>query len=254
MTTSRPVFSWPSTWTTMRSRSPLTSRVCCVSARPISHGMPACLSEVSGAAPGAAVVARDEDDVGVRLGHARRHRAHADLGHQLHVDPGRGVGRLEVVDQLGDVLDGVDVVVRRRRDEADAGRRVAGAGDPGPDLGARELTALAGLGPLGDLDLQVVRVDQVLAGHAEAPRRHLLDGRAPQVPVLVGREAVRRPRRPRRCWSARRGGSWRWPASRAPRPRWSRRTWRRWRSASRCRRPTRPRRSGRGRRRPGAGA
>ena len=51
MTTSRPVFSCPSTWTTMRSRSPLTSSVCCVSASPISQGMPACLSEVSGAAP-----------------------------------------------------------------------------------------------------------------------------------------------------------------------------------------------------------
>ena len=51
MTTSRPVLSCPSTWTTMRSRSPLTSSVCCVSARPISQGMPACLSEVSGAAP-----------------------------------------------------------------------------------------------------------------------------------------------------------------------------------------------------------
>ena len=35
----------------MRSRSPLTSRVCCVSASPISHGMPACFSEVRGAEP-----------------------------------------------------------------------------------------------------------------------------------------------------------------------------------------------------------
>ena len=37
-TTSRPVLSWPSTWTTIRSRSPLSSSVCCVSARPSSHG------------------------------------------------------------------------------------------------------------------------------------------------------------------------------------------------------------------------
>ena len=51
ITTSRPVFSWPSTCTTMRSRSPLSSRVCWVSARPSSHGAPACLSEVSGEAP-----------------------------------------------------------------------------------------------------------------------------------------------------------------------------------------------------------
>ncbi len=38
-----------------------------------------------------------------------------------------GVGRLQVVDELRQVLDGVDVVVRRRRDEAHARRRVARA-------------------------------------------------------------------------------------------------------------------------------
>ena len=38
-----------------------------------------------------------------------------------------GVGGLEVVDELRQVLDGVDVVVRRRRDEAHARRRVARA-------------------------------------------------------------------------------------------------------------------------------
>ena len=51
MTTSRPVFICPSTWTTIRSRSPLASRVCWVSARPSSQGIPACFCEVSGVAP-----------------------------------------------------------------------------------------------------------------------------------------------------------------------------------------------------------
>ena len=50
-TTSRPVFIAPSTCTVIRSRNPLSSSVCWVSARPSSHGRPACLSEVSGAAP-----------------------------------------------------------------------------------------------------------------------------------------------------------------------------------------------------------
>ena len=51
MITSRPVFIDPSTCTTMRSRKPLSSSVCWVSASPSSQGPPACLSEVSGAAP-----------------------------------------------------------------------------------------------------------------------------------------------------------------------------------------------------------
>ncbi len=50
-TTSRPVLSWPSACTTMRSRRPLSSSVCWVSARPSSQGPPACLSDVSGLAP-----------------------------------------------------------------------------------------------------------------------------------------------------------------------------------------------------------
>ena len=66
---------------------------------------------------GAAVVTRDEHDVGVRLRHAGRDRADAELGDELHVHARLGVGVLEVVDELGEILDRVDVVVRRRRDE-----------------------------------------------------------------------------------------------------------------------------------------
>ena len=51
ITTSRPVFNWPSVWTTIRSRSLFSTRVCWVSARPSSQGIPACLIEVSGLAP-----------------------------------------------------------------------------------------------------------------------------------------------------------------------------------------------------------
>ena len=86
---------------------------------------------------GAAVVAGDEHDVGVRLGDARGDGADPDLGDELDVDPGLGVGVLEVVDQLGEVLDRVDVVVRRRADQPDARRRVPGLGDPRVDLVAR---------------------------------------------------------------------------------------------------------------------
>ena len=51
MTTSRPVFICPSTWTTIRSLRPFKTRVCWVSARPISQGVPAYLIDESGLAP-----------------------------------------------------------------------------------------------------------------------------------------------------------------------------------------------------------
>ena len=72
--------------------------------------------------PCASVVAADQHDVRVRLGHAGRDRADADLGDQLHAYAGVAVSVLQVVDQLGQVLDRVDVVVRRGGDEADARR------------------------------------------------------------------------------------------------------------------------------------
>jgi hypothetical protein len=54
---------------------------------------------------------------------------------------------------------------------------VPGARHPGVDLGRGQLSALARLGPLGHLDLDVVRLREIEAGDAEPSARHLLDGR-----------------------------------------------------------------------------
>ena len=90
---------------------------------------------------GAAVVPGDEHDVGVRLGHARGDRADPDLRDELHVHARRRVGVLQVVDELLDVLDRVDVVVRRRADEPDARAWSAGSwrstGRPSPPAAGR---------------------------------------------------------------------------------------------------------------------
>ncbi len=82
-------------------------------------------------------------------------------------------------------------MVGRRRDQADAGRRVAGLGDPRPDLLAGELTAFAGLGALGHLDLDVVGVGQVFRRDAEAAGGNLLDRRTLRVAVLHRQESHR---------------------------------------------------------------
>ena len=120
-------------------------------------------------------MAADQHVVGPRLGHAGGDRPDPRLAHQLDADPGVGVGRLQVVDQLSEVLDGVDVVVRRRRDQLLAGLRVAEPRDQLGHLQAGKLTALARLGALGDLDLQLLGTLQVGGRDAEARRGHLLD-------------------------------------------------------------------------------
>ena len=66
------------------------------------------------AGAGAAVAAGDVNDVCERLDHARGDDAHACLGDQLDGDLGARVRLPEVEDELGEVLDRVDVVVRRR--------------------------------------------------------------------------------------------------------------------------------------------
>ena len=82
-----------------------------------------------------AVVTGDEDDLRAALGNTGGNGADTGLADQLHVDVGVAVGVLQVIDQLGQILDGVDVVVGRGRDQAHAGGAVAGLGDPGVDLG-----------------------------------------------------------------------------------------------------------------------
>ena len=82
----------------------------------------ACLMRRERRGAGAAVVAGDQHHVGVRLGDAGGDRADADFGDQLHADARVAVGVLQIVDQLGEIFDRIDVVVRRRRDESHARR------------------------------------------------------------------------------------------------------------------------------------
>ena len=134
----------------------------------------------------AAVRARDVDDVRAGLRDAGRDHADAARGDELHGDVRLGVDLLEVEDELREVLDRVDVVVRRRRDERDARARAAQPRDLGRHLVRRDLAALAGLRALGDLDLELLGERRVLGRDAEAARCDLLDLRVPVVPVADG--------------------------------------------------------------------
>ncbi len=103
----------------------------------------------------------------MRFGDARRHRADAHLGHQLDGNSRAGIGVLQIVNQLRQILDGVDIVMRRRRDQAHAGNGVPDFGDEVIDFVTGQLAALAGLGALRHFDLQLVGVDQVVDSDAE---------------------------------------------------------------------------------------
>ncbi|CAI8377051.1 MAG: Uncharacterised protein [Cellulomonadaceae bacterium TMED98] len=92
---------------------------------------------VQGASAGAAVVARDQDDIGLGLGDPCSHRTDSRLAHEFHVDVGLRIGSLEVKNELLEVFNGVNVVVRRRRDEPHPRGAVAKLRNPRIDLVGR---------------------------------------------------------------------------------------------------------------------
>src|SRR5258708_26248612 len=79
--------------------------------------------------------------------------------------------------------------MRWRRDQSHPGRRVTNLRDEIIDLVAGKLTALAGLRTLRHLDLQLVSIHQVMAGHAKTRRRDLLDRTAAKIAVGIANEA-----------------------------------------------------------------
>ena len=66
------------------------------------------------ACAGATVIAGNRDEIRVGLGHARRDSTDSRLRHELHRYQGLRIDLLQVKDQLRQVLDRVDVMVRRR--------------------------------------------------------------------------------------------------------------------------------------------
>ena len=118
--TSRPVLSWPSVSTWMRPRRPFITRICWVSASPSSHGTPACLIECSGEAPVPPSCPLISTTSALAFATPAAIGADADLGYQLDADPRAAVGVLQIVDKLRQVLDRINVVMRRRRNQSDA--------------------------------------------------------------------------------------------------------------------------------------
>ena len=74
------------------------------------------------------------------------------------------ISTLEIEDELLEILDRIDVVVRRRRDQRHPRRRETGLrAMTYIHLVAGQLPPLAGFRPLRDLDLELIATDKVRA-------------------------------------------------------------------------------------------
>src|SRR5262249_30867351 len=70
---------------------------------------------------GATVMSADEDYVGMRFGDAGGDRAHPNFGHELNAHSRVRVRVLQIMNQLSQILDRVNIVVRWWRNKADTG-------------------------------------------------------------------------------------------------------------------------------------
>ena len=129
------------------------------------------------------VVTGNQNMVRLSLGHSTCDDPDADLGHELDRHTSARVRALQIVNKLLEILDRVDVVVRRRRDESDASSRVPRARDRCRHLVPRQLSSLARFCALCHFDLELVCVGEVVGRDAEAPRRDLLDRGAHHVAI-----------------------------------------------------------------------
>jgi hypothetical protein len=59
-------------------------------------------------------MSRDQYDISMSLTHTRCHGPDANLGDELDVHPRMLIRILEVMDELSEILDRIDVVMRRR--------------------------------------------------------------------------------------------------------------------------------------------
>jgi hypothetical protein len=137
-------------------------------------------------------MACNDNVVRIGLRHSSSDRAHTTLGNQFDADGRARIDPLQVEDQLGQIFNGVNVMMRRRADERDPGLRMAQARDQLGDLVARQLAAFAGLGALGDLDFDFLGMGEIFSSHAKASGGHLLhlivqDGRRPRIVRIMGR-------------------------------------------------------------------
>ena len=118
---------------------------------------------------GAAVIAGDGDQISVSLGNSGGNGADTGLGHQFDGDQRLGINLLQIKNELGQILDGVDIMVRRRRNKRHTGFAVTQLGNQLIYLAAGQLPSLTGLGPLGDFDLDHLSTGEIGRRYTEPP-------------------------------------------------------------------------------------
>ena len=134
---------------------------------------------------GAAVAAVQVDDMGAGVVAAHGHHVHVGGRRDLHAHQAVAIHFLDPIDVLLVVFHAVDAVEGERAEQGVARHRLAHARDGGGVLVAQQVSAQAGLGALGVLELDDAHALDGILAHAEQARGHLRDH-----VVVVGLQTV----------------------------------------------------------------
>ena len=94
--------------------------------------------------------------IGFGFGDTRCHGTDTNFGHELHRNRGARIAIFQIVNQLRQVFDGINIVMRRRRNQFHTRRCKAQRADVFRNFVTRQLASFAGLGTLCHLDLDLI--------------------------------------------------------------------------------------------------
>ena len=135
------------------------------------------------------IVARDQNGIGVRFGYPRSNDPYSRFRHEFDVDARSRVGIFEVKNQLRQILNGINIVVRRRRNQAYPWCGMPYAANPFIHFMAGQLPTFTRLGTLRHFDLQFSSVAEVITGYSKTTGSHLFDGRTFPIAIFFGFKA-----------------------------------------------------------------
>ena len=105
---------------------------------------------------GATVMTRNQYNICFRFSNTSGDRADTDFGNEFDVHPRNRVRIFKIVNQLLEIFNRINVVMRWRRNQTNTGCRVSRLCNPRIHLVRRQLTTLAGFCTLCHFDLQII--------------------------------------------------------------------------------------------------
>ncbi|KAH3660385.1 hypothetical protein OGAPHI_006971 [Ogataea philodendri] len=133
---------------------------------------------------GTTIVSRNQNVVCLGLSDTRSNDTNTNFRNKLDGNSSSWISTLQVVNELLQILNRINIVVRRWRNQPDTCGGVPGLGNVVRNLVTWQFTTFTWLGTLGHLNLQLIGVSKVIRSNTKSTRGNLLDRRSHGVTVL----------------------------------------------------------------------